>query len=150
MCMKKLKFTYKSTLISIGSLFILLSLSLFTKGLMKSMKQFQVPENIINSPHYYDAILWVYIHMMVIGVLIILLGFSVSLKSHQKWISFLLLILTSIYTYLDFRTSDSFLGNSLYKGDESSIPGFISLTTNLAFLLLFIHLCRKTTSETKL
>lgn len=150
MCMKKLKFTYKSTLISIGSLFILLSLSLFTKGLMKSMKQFQVPENIINSPHYYDAILWVYIHMMVIGVLIILLGFSVSLKSHQKWISFLLLILTSIYTYLDFRTSDSFLGNSLYKGDESTIPGFISLTTNLAFLLLFIHLCRKTTQETKL
>ena len=150
MCMKKLKFNYKSTLISTGILFILLSLSLFTKGLMKSMKQFQVPENLLNSPHYYDSILWVYIHMIVIGILIILLGILVSLKSQQKWVSLLLLILTSIYTFLDFRTSDSFIGNSLYKGAESTIPGFISLTINFAFLLLFIQLCRKTSAETKL
>jgi hypothetical protein len=110
---------------------------------MPSMADFRVPEVQLISPHYYDAILWVYVHMMVIGCLIIFLGFSVEDRQKQRIISFILFLITEVYVYLDFRSSDSLLGNGLYKGEASLIPGFIGLLVNLLFLQLSIRLFRK-------
>jgi hypothetical protein len=70
------------------------------------MAEFKVPFNILNSPPYYDAILWVYVHMTVVGLLILTIGYSVSDISKQKWIATLLFILTAFYVYLDFRSAD--------------------------------------------
>ena len=128
---------------AVGVLFVLLASSLFLKGLIPSMAEFKIPENILNSAHYYDAIFWVYVHMMVIGVLFILIGISVKELQHQQLISILLLLITAFYTYLDFRTSDSMFGNALYKGEASVIPAYISLIVNLVFLQLSIRLFLK-------
>ncbi len=88
--MKTLLPNFKRTFLIVGYTFIVLALSLFTRGLMNSMAEFKVPELILNSPHYFDAILWVYVHMTVIGLLIITIGYSVDDFNKQKWITTLL------------------------------------------------------------
>lgn len=141
--MKKIQFNFKPTLVYIGTLYIFLASSLFSKGLMKSMSEFEVPEHVLNSPHYFDAIFWVYVHMIVIGLLIILLGISVTELNKQKWISSILFVVTSFYTYLDFKTADWSYGNSLYKGESSLAPAIIGLFVNLVFIILMIVLFKR-------
>ena len=131
---------FKRTFLIVGYTFILLSISLFTKGLMVSMAQFEVPDFILKSAHYYDAIRWVYVHMMVIGLLILIIGYSVNDLNKQKWIAGLLFIVTGFYFYLDFRSADWAFGNALYKGESSIIPAIIGLFVNLLFFQLAIRL----------
>jgi hypothetical protein len=119
---------------------MILSSGLMMKGLIISMREFKVPEEVLLSPTYYDAILWVYVHMFVIGVLLLTIGLSVTDVIKQSRISLLLFVITSVYTYLDFRSSDSVLGNGIYKGESSIIPGVISLAMNIIFLFLTVHL----------
>lgn len=138
--MKKLLPNFRVTFLIVGFTFILLPLGLFAKGLINSMADFKVPEPILNSAHYYDAMLWVYVHMMVIGLLILIIGYSVNEIKKQKWIAILLFIVTAFYTYLDFRSADWMFGNALYKGDSSIVPAIISLLVNLLFFQLAIRL----------
>ncbi len=119
---------------------MILPLSLFAKGLMVSMAEFKVPEIILDSAHYYDAILWVYVHMMVIGLLILIIGYSVNDLNKQKWIALVLFMVTAFYVYLDFRSADWAYGNALYKGQSSIIPAIIGLMVNLLFFQLTIRL----------
>jgi hypothetical protein len=131
---------FKRTFLIAGYTFTLLPLSLFIKGLMKSMAEFKVPELILNSSHYFDAILWVYVHMTVIGLLILTIGYSVNDLNKQKWIATLLFLVTAFYVYLDFRSADWVYGNALYKGESSIIPAIIGLLVNLLFFQLMIRL----------
>jgi uncharacterized protein YqgC (DUF456 family) len=107
---------------------------------MVSMAQFEVPDLILKSAHYYDAMLWVYVHMMVIGLLILIIGYSVNDLNKQKWIAALLFIVTGVYFYLDFRSADWAFGNALYKGESSIIPAIIGLFVNLLFFQLTLRL----------
>jgi hypothetical protein len=127
---------FKKTCIIVGITYAILPLSLFYKGLITSMSEFKVPETVLLSPHYFDAILWVYIHMMVLGVLIFIIGMAVKDTNAQKWISLVLLIISCFYAYLDFRTADWAFGNALYKGDSSIAPAIIGSITCLLFLQL--------------
>jgi hypothetical protein len=138
--MKTLLPNFKRTFLIAGYTFTLLPLSLFTKGLMKSMAEFKVPEYMLNSPHYFDAMLWVYVHMTVIGLLILCIGYAVNDVHKQKWISALLFFVTAFYVYLDFRSADWIFGNALYKGESSIIPAIIGLLVNLLFFQLMIRL----------
>ena len=138
--MKTLLPNFKRTFLIVGYTFILLPLSLFTRGLVKSMAEFKVPELILNSSHYFDAILWVYVHMTVIGLLILTIGYSVNDMNKQKWIATLLFLVTAFYVYLDFRSADWVFGNALYKGESSIIPAIIGLLVNLLFFQLVIRL----------
>lgn len=138
--MKKLLPNFKITFLIVGYTFVLLPLSLFSRGLMKSMAEFEVPESLLNSSHYFDAILWVYVHMTVIGLLILAIGYAVNDQKKQKWIALLLFLVTSLYVYLDFRSADWAFGNALYKGESSIIPAVIGLLANLLFLQLVIRL----------
>jgi hypothetical protein len=137
--MKTLLPNFKTTYRIVGGSFAFLSASLFAKGLIESMKQFNVPKETLNSPHYFDAIFWVYVHMFVIGVLIFLMGNAIQEKKQQIRMSLFLFIATCFYTYLDFRSSDSFLGNGLYQGDASVIPAIIGLIVNLLFFQLLVR-----------
>jgi hypothetical protein len=138
--MNKLLPNFRTTFLIVGFTFILVPVMLLTKGLMHSMAEFKVPETILNSPHYFDALLWVYVHMMAIGLLIFAIGYSVSDINKQKWIAILLFLVTAFYTYLDFRSADWILGNALYKGESSIGPAIISSFVNLLFLQLAIRL----------
>ncbi len=121
---------------------LILAISLFLKGLLASMNEYGVPQEILNSPHYIDAITWVYIHMSVIGIFIVTFGFTVTELSKQKWVSLIIMLVLSRYTYLDFIHSDSVVGNALYKGSQSVFPGVISLLLTLSYLRLTIQLFR--------
>lgn len=136
----KLLPNFKATFYIVGITFMLLPLSLFSKGLMKSMAEFKVPNMVLLSAHYFDAILWVYIHMMVLGFLIFFIGHAVTEVAKQKWISLFLFIINCIYTFLDFRSADWTYGNSLYQGDSSLAPAFIGTLTCLLFLQLTLKL----------
>ncbi len=131
---------FKRTCLIVGYTFMLLPMSLFAKGLMVSMAEFKVPEIILDSAHYYDAILWVYVHMMVIGLLILIIGYSVNDLNKQKWIAALLFMVTAFYVYLDFRSADWAYGNALYQGESSIIPAIIGLLVNLLFFQLAMRL----------
>ncbi len=137
--MKKILPNFKFTFSFIGISFIFLAGSLFTKGLLQSMAEFQVPKAIIQSPHYQDAITWVYIHMIVLGILVFFLGRFVSNLQDQKIVSITLLLAILGYTYLDVRTSDSQLGNALYKGEASLAPAII----NCLFIMLLVSTIAK-------
>jgi len=138
--MKSLFPNFKRTCLIVGYTFLLLPISLFSKGLMPSMAEFKVPEIILDSAHYYDAILWVYVHMMFIGLLIVIIGYSVDDLNKQKWIAALLFAVTAYYVYLDFRSADWHFGNALYKGESSIIPAIIGLLVNLLFFQLAVRL----------
>lgn len=138
--MKSLFPNFRRTCLIVGYTFMILPLSLFAKGLMVSMAEFKVPEIILDSAHYYDAILWVYVHMMVIGLLILIIGYSVNDLNKQKWIALVLFMVTAFYVYLDFRSADWAYGNALYKGQSSIIPAIIGLMVNLLFFQLTIRL----------
>jgi hypothetical protein len=140
--------SFKKICVFVGSLVTLLAASLFLKGLMPSMAEFLVPPETISSPHYFDAIFWVYLHMIIIGILIILIGFAVTDLKMQKLISLFLFIANLIYTYLDFAHSDSAVGNGLYKGSASLFPAFTALFITVLFLQLTITLHRKQLSTT--
>ena len=141
--MKFFRPNFRTTFLIVGYTFVFLAVSLFAKGLLKSMSEFQVPQAVLDSPHYVDAIQWVYIHMITLGLLIVSIGYSVTDVVKQKRISILLFFISSFYTYLDFRSSDSALGNALYKGDASIIPAVISLVVTLLFLQLSLRRNKK-------
>ena len=145
--MKSFLPNFKRTCLIVGYTFMLLPISLFAKGLMASMAEFKVPEIVLDSAHYYDAMLWVYVHMMVLGLLIVTIGYSVNDFNKQKWIAALLFVVTAFYVYLDFRSADWVLGNALYKGESSLIPGFIGLVVNLLFFQLAIRLFASSPSK---
>lgn len=141
--MKELLPNFRKTFLITGYSYLILALGLFNKGLLRSMAEFQVPQQVINSAHYYDALIWIYVHMAVIGILILLIGYSVTDIKQQKIISLSTLFITLFYTYLDTRTADWAFGNSLYKGSASIIPAIIGLLVNILMLQLVLRLFAK-------
>ncbi|RYD75635.1 MAG: hypothetical protein EOP53_16140 [Sphingobacteriales bacterium] len=127
---------FRTTCIIVSVLFIFLAGSLFSRGLMTSMAEFKVPHEQLNSPHFYNAISWVYLHMIVIGLIIGVAGLYAEGERFKLAFSWLMFLANAVYTYLDFVHSDSVLGNGLYKGNASVFPAIISL----AVTLLFLHL----------
>lgn len=138
--MKRYTPNFKITLSTIGIAFMFMAISLFAKGLIPSMAEFKVPQETLSSPHYVDAISWVYIHMTVIGALIFLLGQSVTDIKQQKRITIFLIGAIIYYAYLDFKSSDSTLGNGLYKGDASVVPGIINIIVLVFLIMLLVKL----------
>lgn len=133
---------FKATCLAVGITDVFLSGSLFARGLMQSMKEFKVPTEILASPHYADALLWVYVHMIVLGLIVSCVGYYASAVGLvlQKRLSVLLFLVHCVYTYLDFRSSDSALGNGLYQGAASVFPALIGLALTLLFLQLALVL----------
>jgi hypothetical protein len=127
---------FRVTCLIVCILYVLLAGGLFARGLMTAMAEYEVPQAQLDSPHYYDAIRWVYTHMIVLGLLIGAIGLLVKDGKAQVWLSRLICAVHVYYTILDFRSSDSALGNALYKGPASIMPAFIGLTVTLLFLHL--------------
>lgn len=127
---------FKKHLRIIGSVLSLLSISLFIKGILHVMSEYGVPSNVLQNAYYIDAITWVYTHMLVVGILILCIGYGIKEIKIQKWVSLTLFIIITLYCIMDFAHSDSVLGNSLYKGPQSIIPAIISLIISLSLLRL--------------
>lgn len=127
---------FRNTCLIVSVLDVLLAAGVLLRGIRPSMAQFGVPQAVLDSPHYTDAIFWVYSHMLVIGLIIGVLGWYAESPALRQAMARLLLAAHLFYTVLDFRASDSLLGNGLYQGPASLIPAFISLFMTV----LFAHL----------
>jgi hypothetical protein len=136
---------FKTTCVGIGALYVLLGGSIVLRGAAAALAPFRVPEAILSSPHYADAILWVYSHMVVIGLTLIVLGRFARGARLKLAAARLFCVAHAYYAYLDFRASDSVVGNALYHGPVSLAPAFISLVG----FVLFAHLswCSRATYE---
>ncbi len=125
---------FKATCILVGSMNILLASSMFVQGVMENMAKFNVPRQLLSSPHYHDAMFWVFLHMFMIGVLLIMIGILAENPVKQLWAARVLVIMHCVYAYLDIQTSDNYFGNALYQGPESVIPVIIDIFYILLFL----------------
>jgi len=96
------------------------------------MADYGVPEPTLGSPHYVDAINWVYLHTLVLGVVVGLVGWFAREPDLKLWFSRAILAAHVVYATLDFGHSS--LGNGLYEGAASIIPGIMALS----FALLFV------------
>ena len=135
--------SFKATCFFVGSMDILLAGSMFANGVIKRMAEFKIPEPILSSPHYSDAMHWVFLHMLMIGILIILIGLHTENSFKRLWTARILVLMHCVYAFLDFRTSDSAIGNGLYQGSGSIIPALI----DVIYILLFLRFSIKETSN---
>ena len=126
----------------VGVLYVALGGSMVLRGARQVMQPFGVPELVLASPHFADFFHWVFVHAMVLGVLIGLLGRYVVDGSSQRIVSRILCVLELHYLYLDVRTSDSPLGNGLYRGSASLIPPIVDLGVVILFAILSMRKLR--------
>lgn len=135
--LKKMLPGFRATCLIVGSMNMLLAGSMFVKGVMKGMAEFKVPGVQLASPHYADAMFWVFLHMFMIGGLLIIIGLLAENPVKKVWAARVLVLMHCVYAFLDIRTSDNYFGNALYQGPGSVIPVII----DLFYILLFLRFC---------
>jgi uncharacterized membrane protein len=127
---------FKATCFTVGVLDMLFAGSMLFGGVMEKMAEFKVPASQLTSPHYHDAMFWVFLHMFMIGILLILIGFLAEIPIKQMWAARVLVVMHCVYAFMDIRTSDNYFGSALYQGPASVVPVFI----DLFYILLFLRL----------
>lgn len=127
---------FRATCLGIGATFTLIAAGQLAQGIPASMAGFGVPAVVLASPHYQDAMVWVFTHMLVLGLIIAVVGhFAESARTRQAFAR-LMIPAIAVFMVMDIHTSDSPLGNGLYAGARSLVPPVIDLVV----LLLFAHL----------
>lgn len=132
---------FRATCLTVCALEVVLAASILARGVRASMAPFGVPEAVLASPHYQDAIVWVYTHMLVLGVVIGVVGVCGEGERLRRSFVRSMLAAHVVYAYLDVRASDSPLGEGLYRGPGSLVPVVLCLV----IAALFIHpsVCRE-------
>jgi hypothetical protein len=120
----------------VGVLYVAFGGSMVLRGSRQAMQPFGVPELVLSSPQFADFFHWVFVHTMVLGVLIGLLGRYVVDGASQRVVSWVLCAAELHYLYLDLRTSDSPFGNGLYRGPASLVPPAFDLAVAILFAVL--------------
>lgn len=131
---------FKTTCLIVCGLEVPLAASILLRGVRSSMAPFGVPDALLDAPHYQDAILWVYTHMLVLGLVIGVVGRYAEGERLQRNFARLMLAAHVVYTGLDLHASDSALGTGLYHGPGSLIPVVIGLV--ITALFAHLALCR--------
>ena len=127
---------FRGTCIAVGVTYVLLGGSILARGVPASLAPFGVPPDILASPHYVDAIWWVYTHMVVLGGVMLVLGRFAEGAALKLWMARMLFVAHVYYTWLDIRASDSAWGTGLYQGPASVAPAVIAGLSMLAFMRL--------------
>jgi len=128
--------SFRTTCVGVGVTYVLLAGGLLANGIAETMARYEVPAQTLASPHYMDAILWVYSHMIVLGLVIGLVGLLAESARLKLWFARLIFVAQCYYLVLDLRSSDSVLGNGLYEGPQSLGPAIIGFVVTLLFLHL--------------
>lgn len=130
---------FKPVFTGVALMYIVLGGSMVVRGAHASMAQFGVPEAVLSSPHFRDFFQFLFVHMMVLGLTVGMLGRFVDDGPKQRLTARIMCSIQALYTYLDVRTSDSFLGNGLYQGPGSLVPVMIDVTVMLCFAYLSVR-----------
>jgi len=137
---------FRATCIAIGALYVLLGGSILARGVPASMAPYGLPQATLDSPHFVDAIWWVYTHMVVLGLIMVALGWLAESHRLKLWMARILFGAHVSYTWMDIRSSDSAWGTGLYQGPESLAPAVIAGLAMLAFAHLGLCLHREPTA----
>ena len=127
---------FRATCLIISALEVPLAASILLRGVRPSMAPFGVPDALLDAPHYQDAILWVYTHMLVLGLIIGVVGLYADGERLKRAFARLMFAAHAYYAWLDLHASDSALGTGLYRGPGSLVPVVIGLVITA----LFAHL----------
>jgi hypothetical protein len=133
---------FKVTLTAVGGVFMVLGGSMVARGAAVAMAPFGVPVTTLESPHFADFFHFTFVHMVVLGVMLVMLGRFVREGRDQQVVARVLLLVQLHYTWLDLRTSDSPLGNALYQGPASLGPVVIDLLVVVAWTVLSVRRVR--------
>lgn len=128
---------FKVVLTIIGLLYIAMGASMVVRG-VDALRPFGVPEDVIASPVMADFFLFFYQLMMVVGALMVLFGHVTVGRSRQIVVAAAFTLLDVLAALRDLSTSDSSLGNRLYRGDKTLVFVGISVTFALAFGTLVV------------
>lgn len=124
---------FRKTCLGVCGLYVVLAGGVLLRGAEASMQEFAVPAEVLTAPHYQDAIFWVYLHMLVIGAIVGLIGLRAEEPRLQRDFSRLMFGAAAVYTWLDLRASDSPLGEALYRGPGTLVPVLVCLLTTALF-----------------
>lgn len=127
---------FRFTFTLVGGVEVIFGLLTLCQGVKKVMSQFVIPELVVNSPHYIDAMTWVVLHMTFLGSILVVLGTFAREQRLQWCLTWLFLSFHLVYAFLDVRSSDNPLGTALYQGNMSLFPAVVSCS----FFLLFLNL----------
>jgi hypothetical protein len=123
---------FRTLCITVGVVYVLLALSMVLRG-VHVMSGFAVPDDLVASPVFDDFFRFFYELMAIMGVLIALLGHVTTEARHQRLVAAVLAAINVAITWRDVSTSDSALGNRLYRGPGTLAPVVIDLVIALAF-----------------
>ena len=128
---------FRATCLTLSAIFVLLAGSILVRGPMTAMADYGVPGATLASPHYADAMFWVFLHMTVIGLIIGVVGWFADGVRLQRAFAVLMLGAQVVYTTLDARAADWPLGTALYRGGGSLGPVVVGVLS----LVLWARLC---------
>jgi hypothetical protein len=128
---------FKASCLTLCAIYLFLAGGILLRGPMVAMADYQVPPETLASPHYADAMLWVFLHMSVIALMIGTAGYFGEGVRFQRAFSRLMFCAILVYATLDVRTADWFLGNALYKGTASLGPVMVDALS----IFLWARLC---------
>lgn len=132
-----MRFGFRPSFLTIGVVYVLLAASILVRGVDASMSPFGVPADVVRAPHYVDAITWVYVHQMVIGVVIATLGLVVHDARAQVVLARVLAAAHVVYVFLDVRSSE--LATALYRGPASVVPAVIGVVASIVLARLAVQ-----------
>jgi hypothetical protein len=136
---------FQITFVVAGAVEAFFGILTLTQGPKQVMSRFGIPEVVVNSTHYVDAMSWVVLHMTFLGITQVALGVLAKDPKLQRYMTWLFLMFHSVYAFLDVRASDNPLGTALYQGNASLFPAAISCT----FFLLYLHLTVRSLGSNK-
>lgn len=135
---------FRFTFLIVGGLEVFVGLLTLSQGVEHTMVGFGIPDAVVQSPHYIDAMTWVFLHMTVLGATVVTLGAFAREERLQKCLTWLFLLCHAVYAFLDVRASDNPLGTALYQGSASLVPAMMSCSMFLLFLHLAVRSCFST------
>jgi hypothetical protein len=113
---------FRASCLTISAMFVLLAVSFLLGGVAEGMARYHVPQETLASPHYLDAMTWVFLHMTTIGLLVGFVGVFADTARMQRAFARFMLAAQLVYGFLDVRAADWALGTALYKGPGSLGP----------------------------
>lgn len=123
---------FKPVFMTIGVIYVLPASSMLVRG-VDALREYAVPPRDVESPVVADLFIFFYILMAFIGVLMVLFGHVTRERAHQLWVAATFFAGQLVFTLRDLRTSDTSLGNHLYKGDGTIAFVLIGLSFTVAF-----------------
>jgi hypothetical protein len=97
---------FRASCLTLAGLYVVLAGNILVRGSVLVMADYAVPPGTLASPHYADAMLWVFLHMTVIGLMIGVVGWFAEGVRMQRAFARLMLGALLVYTFLDVRSAD--------------------------------------------